>query len=180
MSHQDTSQGAAGMSAESFARMQLLFHDALAQPGALRVAWLAEACGADRQLYEELIAMLATADDDDAPWVHALAPLVTDTASTEATGSMIGRTIGAYEVTRLIGYGGMGAVYEAVRSDAQFTMRVAIKMLRRGADSELAVRRFRYERQILANLRHRNIANLLDGGVTEDQQPYFVMEYVDG
>jgi len=74
----------------------------------------------------------------------------------------------------------MGAVYEGVRADDQFRKRVALKFLRRGLEGDLAIRRFRYERQILANLNHKNIAALLDGGVTPDGQPYIVMEYVDG
>lgn len=74
----------------------------------------------------------------------------------------------------------MGAVYEGVRADDQYRKRVALKFLRRGVEGELAIRRFRYERQILANLNHRNIAALVDGGVTDDGYPYFVMEYVDG
>lgn len=168
------------MNSDAFARLQQLFHEALEKPRTERDAWLTEACAGDARLRGDLDAMLATADDDDTPWEHALAPMVGDALRSQDTSAMIGRKIGAYEVTRLIGIGGMGAVYEATRIDEQFTMRVAIKMMRRGADSELAVRRFRYERQILANLRHRNIAGLLDGGVTEDQQPYFVMEYVDG
>ncbi len=91
-----------------------------------------------------------------------------------------GKRVGVYEVGSRIGAGGMGDVYHAVRADQQFSMQVAIKFLRRSAESELAIRRFRYERQILATLNHRNIAGLLDGGVTEDGQPYFVMELVEG
>ncbi len=91
-----------------------------------------------------------------------------------------GTRVGPYEVLRRIGMGGMGAVYEAVRADDQYEKRVAIKSLRRSIESDLALRRFRYERQILANLNHPNIAGLLDGGVTEEGQPYFVMEFVDG
>jgi serine/threonine-protein kinase len=67
-----------------------------------------------------------------------------------------------------------------VRADDQFKKRVAIKLLRPSVEGDLAVRRFRYERQILATLSHPNIAALLDGGVTADGQPYFVMELVDG
>ena len=88
--------------------------------------------------------------------------------------------IGSYRVIREIGRGGMGAVYEAVRVDAGFAKRVAIKMVVRGRDTELILRRFRYERQILARLEHKNIATLLDGGVTDEGQPYFAMEYVEG
>ena len=73
----------------------------------------------------------------------------------------------------------MGAVYRAVRED-DFRMQVAIKLLKRGTDTEAALGRFRAERQILAGLQHPNIARLLDGGATEAGLPYFVMEYVDG
>ncbi len=91
-----------------------------------------------------------------------------------------GRRVGVYDVQALVGFGGMGAVYEAVRADDQFHKRVAIKFLRRSVESELAIGRFRYERQILANLNHPNIAALLDGGVAPDGQPFFAMEFVDG
>ncbi len=91
-----------------------------------------------------------------------------------------GTRVGPYEVTRQIGVGGMGAVYEGIRADEVFEKRVAIKFLRRGVESDLAMRRFRYERQILANLSHPNIAALLDGGLTSDGQPWFAMEYVPG
>src|SRR5262249_34392225 len=79
-----------------------------------------------------------------------------------------------------IGRGGMGTVYLARRADDEFERKVAIKMIRRGMDSELVVRRFRHERQILASLEHPNIAALFDGGTTPDGLPYFVMEYVAG
>ena len=71
---------------------------------------------------------------------------------------------------RELGVGGMGAVYLAERVD-EFRQQVAIKVLRRGLDSDMVVTRFRYERQILAGLDHPNIARLLDGGATEDGRP---------
>lgn len=88
--------------------------------------------------------------------------------------------VGAYNVIRKIGEGGMGAVYEATRGDAAYEQRVAIKTIARGAGSTVIATRFRRERQILAGLQHSNIAVMLDGGVTETGTPYFVMEYVDG
>src|SRR5690242_12633773 len=91
----------------------------------------------------------------------------------------IGQHVGRYIITALIGKGGMGAVYRAVRGD-DFYMQVAIKLLKRGTDTETALSRFRGERQILAELQHPNIARLLDGGATDTGLPYFVMEYVDG
>ena len=74
----------------------------------------------------------------------------------------------------------MGSVYLARRVDREFERLVAIKMIRRGMDSDLLVKRFRHERQILASLDHPHIARLFDGGTTDDGLPYFVMEYVDG
>ena len=74
----------------------------------------------------------------------------------------------------------MGAVFLAIRADAEFDKQVAIKIVKRGMDTESILRRFLMERQILANLEHPNIARFLDGGTTEDGLPYFVMEYVEG
>src|SRR6185369_4743640 len=88
--------------------------------------------------------------------------------------------IGAYRIERLLGRGGMGAVYLAGRSDESFDRQVAIKVIGRSLDSADALRRFLAERQTLAGLDHPNIARLLDGGATPDRLPYFVMEYVAG
>jgi non-specific serine/threonine protein kinase/serine/threonine-protein kinase len=90
------------------------------------------------------------------------------------------RRVGPYRLVRELGHGGMGTVYLAVRDDDAFHKRVALKILKRGMDTDAIVRRFRTERQILAGLDHPNIARLLDGGSTADGLPYLVMEYVDG
>ena len=97
-------------------------------------------------------------------WTDSIGALLGDALTEHEESGAVGRRIGPYEVTRLVGVGGMGAVYEAVRADDQYRKRVAIKFLRRGLEGDLAVRRFRYERQILANLSHPNIAALLDTG----------------
>lgn len=86
--------------------------------------------------------------------------------------------IGPYRVERELGRGGMGVVLLASRADQQYRKQVAIKLLRPGHDGDDIFRRFQNERQILANLEHPNICRLLDGGVTEDGEPYFVMEHV--
>jgi non-specific serine/threonine protein kinase/serine/threonine-protein kinase len=88
--------------------------------------------------------------------------------------------IGPYRLIRRLGRGGMGTVHLAVRDDDAFEKHVAIKILKRGMDTEAIVRRFRHERQILASLNHPFIAGLLDGGTTLDGLPYFAMEYVEG
>ena len=91
-----------------------------------------------------------------------------------------GRRIGVYRIVREIGRGGMGTVYLAERADDAFTQQVAIKLIKRGMDTDQVLARFRAERQILASLDHPNIARLLDGGTTDDGLPYFVMEYIEG
>jgi serine/threonine protein kinase/Flp pilus assembly protein TadD len=93
---------------------------------------------------------------------------------------MIGRRIGVYQLEEEVGRGGMGAVYRAVRVDGEFDQTVAIKLIKRGMDTDLILKRFRNERQILAALSHPNIAFFIGGGTTRDGLPYFVMEYVDG
>ena len=91
----------------------------------------------------------------------------------------IGQRLGPYRMVRLLGEGGMGAVYEGIRQDA-FEKRVAIKLIKFSFDSEFARRRFQQERQILARLDHPNIARLLDGGDYQGRLPYLVMEFVEG
>jgi non-specific serine/threonine protein kinase/serine/threonine-protein kinase len=100
--------------------------------------------------------------------------------SADIDDTSIGRRIGAYRIVRELGRGGMGAVYLAERADQEFTKQVAIKLLKRGTDTDEVLRRFRSEREILARLEHPNIARLLDAGTSEDGLPYFVMEYVVG
>jgi tetratricopeptide (TPR) repeat protein/tRNA A-37 threonylcarbamoyl transferase component Bud32 len=87
---------------------------------------------------------------------------------------------GPYRLGDLLGRGGMGSVYLADRVDGEVAQRVAVKLLRPGADDPQLRRRFLAERQILASLSHPNIARLLDAGHREDGQPYLAMEYVPG
>ena len=98
----------------------------------------------------------------------------------ESSGSAAGEHIGPYVLVSLLGRGGMGEVWVAERRDGQFEQNVALKLLRRGIDSEGIRRRFLQERQVLARLDHPNIARLLDGGEASDGRPYFVMELVEG
>jgi tetratricopeptide (TPR) repeat protein len=98
----------------------------------------------------------------------------------EVGASLVGRRLGPYVLERLLGRGGMGAVYLGQRADDAFRQQVAIKLLRPELASPELVRRFRAERQTLAGLSHPNIARLLDGGTTEEGLPFLVMEYVAG
>ena len=93
--------------------------------------------------------------------------------------SYVGHKVGNYRIDHEIGRGGMGIVFLAHR-EGEFEQKAAVKILKRGIDSDEIVRRFNQERQILASLHHPNIAGLLDGGTTDDGLPFFVMEYVEG
>ena len=92
----------------------------------------------------------------------------------------VGAIVGRYRLIEELGRGGMGTVWLAERADGHFEQRAALKLIRRGMDTDDILARFLRERQILARLEHRNIARLLDGGVSEDGRPYFVMEHVAG
>jgi eukaryotic-like serine/threonine-protein kinase len=124
-----------------------------------------------------LVSLLATLDEEtkisncvDRVAAHAL----------QATAPSAGGSIGPYRLLSVIGRGGMGVVYRAVRGDASYHKEVAIKVALSGMTSVDLRQRFLYERQILANLEHANIARLMDGGTTEDGTPYVVMELVTG
>ncbi len=120
-------------------------------------------------------------DQSSAAFDDEVETLLLDGATTsEIEDAIIGQVFGAYRIERELGRGGMGAVYLATRADNVFQMQVAIKLIKRGMDSDFILGRFRNERQILASLDHPNIARLLDGGTADDGRPYFVMEYIAG
>ena len=100
--------------------------------------------------------------------------------SFEASQPEIGGHLGHYRITSMIGHGGMGIVYRAVRADDEYQKEVAIKVVTMGLLAPELRQRFLAERQILANLDHPNIARLLDGGTTNEGIPYVVMELVEG
>lgn len=98
----------------------------------------------------------------------------------DAPDALLGQQIGAYKIEREIGFGGMGAVYLATRSDGKFEQTVAVKMLKRELNTAAIRRRFQYEQQILSKLEHPNIARLLDTGRCADGVPFLVMEFIAG
>ena len=164
------------MTPERWRRVEDLFHATLELPAESRAASLSVACGDDIELLVE-VQHLLQADANASAFVSGAA------AGLERVAAMVmpaGTHIGTYRIVRELGRGGMGMVYLAERADAQFERRVAIKLIKRGMDSDAVLQRFRHERQILAGLEHPNIARLLDGGTTGEGLPYFVMEYVGG
>jgi len=147
-----------------------------------RVSFLNKACAADEGLRAEVLTLLAAheaaTDFIDSPALIDIGMISREEVPDQSV--FIGRRIGPYEIVRELGHGGMGTVFLAVRADDQYRKQVAIKLVNRGMDTDLILRRFMMERQILANLEHPNIARLLEGGSTEDGLPYFVMEYIEG
>lgn len=91
-----------------------------------------------------------------------------------------GQRLGPWRLTVLLGSGGMGDVWEALRDDGAYDARVAVKLLQTGHSAAELMARFQQEQRLLARLNHPHIARLLDAGQTEDGHPYFVMEAVDG
>jgi eukaryotic-like serine/threonine-protein kinase len=141
-----------------------------------RAALVVARCGDDEELLREVRSLL----EQTTGTLERAAQNAADSVQRRLTTLSEGHRLGAWAIVREIGRGGMGAVYLAKRADGEFEKEVAIKVLKRGTDTEEVLRRFRAEREILARLDHPNIARLLDAGTTDDDLPYFVMDYVKG
>ena len=155
--------------------IEAIFNEVLALPSGERQALIEIRCGENARLKSEIYSLLRACAEEE-----ALAAVRLREARTDARTGLDRKRVGAYEIDRLIGRGGMGAVYVAHRADGTFDKQVAIKLIDLPLATDLFRERFRMERQILAGLNHPLIARLLDGGVTCDQEPFLVMEYVDG
>jgi serine/threonine protein kinase len=156
------------------ARMQQiesLFHEALSLPdGQDRIQWLDRRCQSDRELFTEVSSLLKSHAEMSAPEVEDAQPEPV----------MPSGQFGAYRPVKLIGRGGMSAVYLAERTDGEFRQTAALKVMGAHLAGPEFLRRFKTERQLLATLHHPNITSLLDGGVSSTGDPYLVMEHVDG
>lgn len=167
------------MEPERWRQIEDLFHTALdCEPGC-RAVFLDSACARDPSLRQEIESLLLSYEKGSFTETPAFAEGIKLLEESEER-SHADQNIGPYRIIRKIGQGGMGAVYLAARADQAFQKEVAIKLIKRGQDTEDVIRRFRSERQILASLDHPNITTLFDGGTTEDGLPYFVMEYIQG
>ncbi|MEO8673026.1 MAG: serine/threonine-protein kinase, partial [Tahibacter sp.] len=166
--------------AARWARIKHLFHQSQEQPETEREHWLTDQCGDDEDLLREIRGLLgaqrASHDILDAGAVGVLRQIGTG----ELTPDLSGQRIGAYRLLRLIGEGGMGSVFLAERDGADFSQRVALKLIRADFVSAETSARFLRERNFLARLVHPHIAQLHDGGVAADGTPYFTLEYVEG
>lgn len=161
---------------EHLSNLQRVFEDLIDLDPGQRQERLLSLAREEPELADQVNKLLAAHDRTNTPLD---ADLIDPAVWEQFVDRRIGSRVGAFEVIREIGAGGMGKVYEGRRVDGQFEMRVAIKFLR-GDTSPEALHRFSDERRILAALAHPNIAALIDGGATPDGEPWFVMEYVEG
>ncbi len=178
------------MDTERWQRVGDIFERLQDVPADQRETLLLSLCAGDGELKRIVVSML-----DSQNSAHPFGP---DSAATDvaqklthdhirdfaenalAEAALQDSRIGPWRLVRKIGTGGMGVVWLAERADGQFQQRAALKLIKRGMDSEAVLARFLRERQILARLEHPNIARLLDGGITADGRPYFAMEYIEG
>jgi len=159
---------------ERWQQVKAVLDGALERDPAERLVYLDEACGRDAELREEVESLLAPEIGD-----FIEEPIFDLHLGSEGEPAE-GHRIDAYRVIREVGRGGMGSVFLAARAEGDFEGQFALKIIRRGMDTEEVVQRFRAERRILTRLEHPNIARILDGGTTGDGRPYFVMEHVEG
>ncbi len=179
------------MTSEHWLKVKEVFSKTLELPLEARPTFLSKTCGDDKDLLDEVQSLLK-AHEGAGDFLESidtrLKASALDAAQTKGDSdshtthsrNRIGERIGAYRLVELIGTGGMGEVYKAIRDDDQYQAEVAIKLMRVDVGNELIAQRLKAERQILASLDHRNIARLFDGGTTEQGSPYLIMELVEG
>ncbi|MGB7208236.1 MAG: protein kinase [Pyrinomonadaceae bacterium] len=173
------------MTPERWQKIEEIFHEVLELDGGERTEFLKSRTDKDIELKAEVEKLLSQFEKAsgfiEQPMYdrekNALLLTLFDESDADP---IIGQILGNYRIEREIGRGGMGAVYEAERADGEFRLRVALKVVKRGIDTDFVLRRFRNERQILAALDHPFITRLIDGGTTPDGRPYFVMDLIDG
>jgi Tol biopolymer transport system component len=168
------------MDVSLWSRVEPLLDELLALDPPARAERLAALAGAEPELHAAVAAGLS-----DEPGEGVLGRSAGDLAGAvfgaeEVVPSRRGERLGPFRLGDELGHGGMGSVYSATRVEGGFDQQVAVKVLKRGLDSEQVLRRFVAERRILARLEHPNIARLIDGGMTEDGLPWFALERVEG
>jgi serine/threonine-protein kinase len=170
------------MDRDRLARLTRILDEALDLPREEAAAVLERHCGADAELRAQAEALLA-ADAAAGSFLERPAaeyvPGLLESDAEEAS-PLEGARVGPWRLVRELGRGGMGRVFLAERADGAFEQQVAVKLLKRGLDTDEILARFVQERQILARLAHPGVARLLDGGVTADGLPWFALEHVEG
>lgn len=159
-------------------RIKDLFAEAIEKPAASRDQFLRSECGDRQDLYEEISSLIAASTEPENLIENNSFDLTSKIGAKETP--IADQHFGRYRIIREIGSGGMGTVFLAERDDGEFVMQVALKIVRQSIADRDIIERFKRERQILADLRHPNIAALHDGGLSEKGEPFLAMEFVDG
>ncbi len=166
-------------SPERWKRLREILERVLELDSSQRDAYLTESCAGDAALRAEIEGLLAA---------EHMTGLTPPTAGPALFDSMLavedplqpGHSLGPWRLERVIGSGGMGQVWLARRSEGGFEQRAALKVVKRGMDTDDVLKRFRRERELLASLEHPRIARIFDGGATSDGRPWLAMEFVEG
>lgn len=160
-------------------KVKEIFSKALELDKSERVSFIKNACRGDPKLRDEVLSLI---DAHEMPGMldRPIDDIRLSAISLAKEDRMKGKIIGNYRIIDELGHGGMGSVYLVIRADGEFDQRAALKLMHNPFATDRQIKRFKSERQILASLEHDNIARLLDGGVTDSGQPYYVMELVDG
>ena len=162
------------MESDHWHRLKKIFNEALSKSPDQREAYLDEVSKEDPRLGKEVWALLEA--DNKAETFMETPPLPEDLA--ENGESLVGTRIGQYLLVRIISSGGMGTVYEARQEHPKRL--VALKVMKAGVATKSALRRFEYEAEVLAKLRHPHIAQVIEAGTHKEAGgvPYFVMEFI--
>ena len=166
------------MTPERWPRVREVFRGAMARSPSDRAAWLADTCGDDRELRDQ-VERLLDLDADTGSFLEP--PDLPDGPVVAGRETMVGRRVGRFRLTKRIATGGMGTVFEALQENPERT--VAVKVLRPGYAPGTTLRRFEFEAKVLGRLRHPGIAQIFEAGtfdLGEGAQPYFAMEMIDG
>lgn len=164
------------MTPEQWNRLQTLFKELVDLDPDTKSYRLEQIKTENPLLYDELLTLLA-ADSESTSILDGFAADQIDLSSILHPEI---KRIGPFEIDEKIGTGGMGNVYRAKRVEGGFDQTVALKLIKFGLRSDQAFSHFESERNILAGLQHPHIARLIDGGVTEEDHPWFAMEYIEG
>ncbi len=168
------------MNAERWLQVKAVLQAALERPAGARPSYVEEACAGDADLLSEVQDLLRFEGEDGTGFSLPVTRWRDAGQVEDSPAEADPERAGPYRILRRLGEGGMGVVYLAERDDGEYRQQVAVKVVKSGPRSAEFTRRFRRERQVLAELQHPNIARLIDSGTTSTGRLYYVMEYVDG
>ncbi|MCV9387100.1 serine/threonine-protein kinase [Reichenbachiella ulvae] len=164
----------------TWTELERIYHTSLSLPEKQRKHFIEEECKDNESLKSSLLDMLEEGENADAFFDSLQSSIAEGLQNNQEPVFRSGDQIDKYLIQSLIGTGGMGEVYLAERNDGQFEQQVAIKCFTKTSFDATLLDRFRQEQQFLANLKHENIAQIYDGGVSKKGVPYIIMEYVNG